>query len=381
MFFKDIIGQQAIKEQLIRSVKDGYIPHARLIAGQEGFGALPLALAYARYVHCTNRKEEDACGECPSCRQFDKYAHPDLHFVFPILNKKNNKEMYCDDFLSEWRKFLQNSPYAGLNAWLEQIEAGNNHAIYTRESNEIARKLNLKAYESDYKIMIIWTPEEMDESGANKLLKLLEEPPAKTIFLLISAEPERLLTTIRSRTQLLTVPQISNEDMTQAIRRSYDLSDNDVNLIVRLAKGSYTEALTILEASGDNEIFLELFQAMMRNSWTKDVAAMRTRTDQFAAMNRDKQKAFLAYSQRMIRDNFLYCLHEPNINYMSQKETDFAVNFAPYVHTENVVGFMNELALAEQHIDANVNAKMIFFDLSMKVAVLLKTNPQPPSSH
>jgi DNA polymerase-3 subunit delta' len=373
MFFKDIIGQAETKQRLIQSVKEGFIPHARLISGREGTGTLPLALAYARYLLCTNRQENDACGTCPSCQKFNKYSHPDLHFVYPIVNKKGSKEAFCDDFLPEWRKFISATPYANLTSWLEKIAADNAQGlIYARESDAITRKLNLKAYESEYKIMIIWLPEKMNETAANKLLKLLEEPPEKTIFLLVSEESEKIITTIRSRTQNLIVPPIADEDLTQTLAGKYDLSPEDTQFVVRLAKGSYEAAENIIHSTGENEIFLDLFITIMRNSWKRDVKNMKVKAEQFAAMGREKQKKFLAYAQRMIRENFLYCLQVPEINYMNRKEVEFAVNFHPYVHEENIMEFIEELALAEKHIESNVNPRMIFFDLSMKIAVLLK---------
>ncbi|KAA6302488.1 MAG: DNA polymerase III subunit gamma/tau [Candidatus Ordinivivax streblomastigis] len=372
MFFKDIIGQNDIKQRLIQSVKEGFIPHARLISGPEGSGALSLALAYARYVHCTNRQESDACGTCPSCRQFNKLSHPDLHFVFPVVNKKGSKDAYCDDFLPEWRKFLAENTYPTLPEWLQVIGGENAHAIYARESNEITRKLNYKAYESDYKIMIIWYPEQMTDDGANKLLKLLEEPPAKTIFLLVSEDPEKVITTIRSRAQALVVPPIGDEALAQALQTKYTLPAEDIQWVLRLANGNYNAAIAIIDSTGENEAYLGLFTTIMRNSWKRDVQNMRVTADQFAAMGRDKQKAFFAYCQRMMRENFLYRLQQPEINYMNRKEAEFAVNFHPFVKENNIIEFMDELALAERHIEANVNSRMIFFDLSMKIAVLLK---------
>lgn len=373
MFFKNIIGQNAIKHRLLQSVKEGFIPHAQLFAGREGAGALPLALAYARYLHCTDRQDNDACGACPACLQFNKLSHPDLHFVFPIINKKGSKEAFCDDFLPEWRKFIAETPYGNLSDWLDKIAAENAQGmIYARESDEIRRKLNLKAYESDYKILIIWLPEKMHETAANKLLKLLEEPPEKTVFLLVAEEPDKLLATIRSRTQLLNIPPIADEELTQALTDRYNHSAGDIPLVVRLAKGSYAEAIRIIDATNENEAYLELFISIMRNSWTRNVQNMKAKSEQFASMSRDRQKGFLAYAQRMLRENFLYRLQTPEINYMNRKEVEFAVKFHPYVNENNLLDFMEELALAERHVEANVNPRMIFFDLSMKIAVLLK---------
>ena len=372
MFFKNIIGQDDLKRRLLQSVKEGFIPHAQLFSCREGFGGLALALAYARYLHCTNRQAGDACGVCPSCLQISKLYHPDLHFVFPITNKKGNKEAICDDFLPEWRSFITETPYGTLSDWLERIAAENTYLIYARESDSILRKLNLRAYESDYKIMIIWLPEKMHEVAANKLLKLLEEPPEKTVFLLVSEDPERIIATIRSRTQMLVVPPVDDESMRKALQEKYNVPDEDIPLIIRLAKGSYSEAERIVRTTDENEAYLDLFMDIMRNSWMRNVQNMKLKAEQFYAMGRDRQKAFCAYAQRMIRENFIYHLQIPEINYMNRKEADFSVKFHPYVNETNVVDFMEELALAEQHLEANVNPRMIFFDLSLKIAALLK---------
>jgi DNA polymerase-3 subunit delta' len=373
MYFKDIIGRDGWKERLLASVREGFIPHAQLFSGREGVGAFELALAYARYLHCSNRRPDDACGVCPNCLQFNKWAHPDMHFVFPIINKKGNREALCDDFLPEWRAYLSATPCATLSGWLEKIAADNAQGlIYARESDAIVRKLNLRAYESDYKILFLWLPEKMHEVAANKLLKLLEEPPEKTVFLLVSEEPERLLTTIRSRVQNRPVPPMEAADLTQLLQAKHPMPNEACSLVVRLAKGSYSEALRIIDATHENEAGLELFMAIMRNAWTRDIRNMRRLGDQFAALGRDRQKAFLAYAQRMMRENFLLRLQMPDINYLNRKEGEFADKFSRYIHEANIVDFMNELALAERHIEANVNPRMVFFDLSMKMAVLLK---------
>ena len=373
MFFKDIIGQNELKRRLLQSVKEGFIPHAQLFSGKEGFGGLPLALAYARYLHCTNRQADDACGNCQNCLQFSKLYLPDLHFVFPITNKKGNKEAICDDFLPEWRTFIIETPYGNLSDWLDRIAAENAQGlIYARESDEITRKLNLRAYESDYKTLIIWLPEKMHEAAANKLLKLLEEPSEKTIFLLVSEDPERIIATIRSRTQTLVVPPISDKDMAKTLQEKYNLPDENIQLIIRLAKGSYSEAERIIQTTNEDESYLNLFVSIMRNSWGRNVKNMKLAAEQFAAMGRDRQKAFFAYAQRMIRENFIYHLQTPEINYMNQKEKDFSLKFHAFVNETNIVDFMEDLTLAERHIEANVNPRMIFFDLSLKIAVLLK---------
>jgi DNA polymerase-3 subunit delta' len=256
---------------------------------------------------------------------------------------------------------------------LEYISAGNAQGtIYTREADEILRKLNLKAYESEYKIMIVWLPEKMHEAAANKLLKLLEEPPEKTIFLLVAEEPDKVIGTIQSRAQSFPVPPIFKEDLMKAITGKYQLPAEDAALIAHLANGSYLNAIHIMNTAKETALFLELFITIMRNAWRRDISNIKAKAEDFASLGRDKQKGFLVYAQKLIRENFLYRLQIPEINYMNKKETEFSVNFSTYVNERNVIQFMDELALAERHIEQNVNPRMIFFDISVKIAVLLK---------
>jgi DNA polymerase-3 subunit delta' len=374
VFFKDITGQQEIKNRLIQSVKDGYTPHARMISGPEGTGKIALALAYSRYLCCTDRGETDACGVCPSCVKFNKLSHPDLHFVYPIVKDDKKKKEVCDDYLKDWREFVLNSPYFNYNQWLDFIGAENKQGlIYARESDEIIRKLNLKAYESEYKIMIVWLPEKMHESCANKLLKMIEEPPANTVFLLVSETPDRVIGTIQSRTQQLPVPPIDDESMANALRKiKPDISSDACAELVHLACGNRLRLTELLEGSEEKQEFLKTFQHIMRRSWERDVKAMRTGADDFAAMGREKQKAFLSYSSNYIRENFFYRLNMPKINYINSEEKKFSQKFAKYVNETNVIDLLEELSIAERHIESNVNPRMVFFDLSMKIAVLIK---------
>ena len=372
MFFKDVIGQKEIKRQLVQSVKSGYIPHARLLSGPEGVGKIALALAYARYLSCSNRSDSDACGLCPSCIKYNKLSHPDLHFVFPIVKNDKKKKEVCDDYLNEWREFVLQNPYFNLPSWLNFIGAENSQGmIYARESEEIIRKLNLKAYESEYKIMIVWLPEKMHEACSNKLLKMIEEPPVKTIFLLISENPDRVIGTIQSRTQCLPIPPILQEDMEQALAHKVtDLSE--LSRLVHLANGNYRKVLEVIETSEETQRYLELFITIMRNCWQKDIKNMKAEAENFSSLGRERQKSFLAYAQSMIRENFLYRLNLPEINYLNSEETAFSKKFSPFVNEKNVEGLMDEFALAEKHIESNVNSRMVFFDLSMKIAVLIK---------
>lgn len=373
MFFKDITGQQDIKNRLIQSVKDGYIPHARMISGQEGTGKVALAIAYARYLCCTDRKENDACGVCYSCLKFNKLAHPDLHFVYPIVKNEKKKKEICDDYLQEWREFVLQSAYFNYNQWLDFIGAENSQGlIYARESDEILHKLNMKAYESDYKIMIVWLPEKMHEACANKLLKMIEEPPPNTVFLLVSETPDRVIGTIQSRTQQLPVPPVDDAAMTEAIRRlKPDISAETSAELVHIANGNYLKLKHLIAEGDEHSDFLELFQQIMRRCYAKDVKAMRSASDDFAAMGRERQKSFLSYANNYIRENFFYRLNIPAINYITGEENDFSKNFACYVTETNVVELTEEFAVAERHIESNVNPRMVFFDLSLKIARLI----------
>jgi DNA polymerase III, gamma/tau subunits len=373
MFFRDVIGQNELKQSLIQSVKEGRIPHARLISGLSGTGKIILALAYARYLNCLNPGETDSCGECPSCIKYNKLVHPDLHFVFPIVKNDKKKKEICDDYLSEWREFVLNTSYFDLQGWLNFIGAENAQGmIYAKESNEIIRKLNLKAYESEFKIMLIWLPEKMHDACANKLLKIIEEPLGNTVFLLVSESPEMVIETIQSRAQSLPVPPIRDADLKNALKERFALQEEELNEIVHLSRGSYLKAIEIIETGEEKEEFLGLFIDIMRNCWTRNVKNMKEKAEVFASLGRERQKAFLAYAQGLIRENFIIPLQLPEINYLNRAEANFSKNFSPYVNERNVVELMEELALAEKHIESNVNPRMVFFDLSMKIAVLLK---------
>lgn len=368
MFFKDVIGQEETKQRLIQEVNEGRIPHAQLFCGSEGVGKKALALAYARYISCTNRTETDACGSCPSCVKFSKLVHPDVHFVFPVV-----KSGRSDDYIVEWRRLVLNNPYFNLNHWLNEIAAENAQAvIYTKESDEITKKLSLKSSEGEYKITLIWLPEKMQLACANKLLKLLEEPPEKTLFLLISEAPEMILPTILSRTQRLNVPKIDKTSVADALQRKYGIEPAHSESIAHLANGSFTKALETIHLNEENQLFFDLFVNLMRLSYQRKIREMKLWSDQVAGMGRERQKNFLSYCQRMVRENFMFNLRQKELSYMTMDEQHFATRFSPFINERNVMGIMDELSEAQQHIEQNVNAKMVFFDFSLKTIVLLK---------
>lgn len=373
MYFKDIIGQEEVKQRLIQSAQTGVVPHAQLFTEQGGAGAFPLALAYARYLNCTRRGAEDACGECASCRKFDELVHPDLHFVFPIVAKKEKKKEVCDDYLVEWREFLRGRPYFSLDDWLDAMDAGNSQAlIYSKESDEIIHKLSLKIYEADYRILLVWLPEKLHPTCANKLLKVIEEPPRHTVILMVSETPDLILGTIQSRAQRVHVRPIQTEAVAEAMRSRFGLSADDATHVAHLSSGNFLRAIESISLGEENKFFLEQFKGMMRNSWARNVKGMRLMADTLASIGRERQKNFLAYCQHLIRENFMYRFQSPELNYMNSDEARFAVKFAPYVNERNVVELMDCLAEAERHITQNVNSKMVFFDLSLRITVLIR---------
>ena len=371
MFFKDVIGQEEAKERLIREAKEGKIAHARLFCGPEGIGKLPLAIAYARYLSCNNPGEKDACGVCPSCVKISKLAHPDLHFVFPVIKKKS-KDTVSDDFIAEWRELLSHTPYFNLNIWLEEMGAENQQAqIYVKESDEIIRKLSLKSSQGGYKIMIIWLPEKMNVECSNKLLKLLEEPPSQTIFLLVSEEPDMLLTTIQSRTQRFALYGIEEKYITERLQNQYGLQEKDAISIGHRSEGNFLKAMESIHLSEENKLFFDLFVSLMRLSYQRKIREMKQWSETLAAMGREKQKHFLSYCQRLVRENFIFNFQDPSLVFMNEEEKDFSKRFAPYINEKNVMGIMDELSEAQRHIEQNVNARMVFFDFSLKMIVLL----------
>lgn len=370
--FKDVIGQEALKEKLRREVDEGHIPHAQLFCGPSGVGKLALALAYARYLCCTNRTDGEACGHCQSCKQWEQLMHPDVHFMFPIVSSEKKKKSICADYLTEWRELLINSPYFSYSQWLEAIDAENSQAlIYAKESDEITKTLSLKPIQGDFKITIIWLPEKMNEPCANKMLKLLEEPPERTIFLLCSEEPERMLPTILSRAQRINLPRLTEIEIAEALQNKYGIEPRDSETLAHLANGSFVKALDQIHLNEDNDKYLELFISLMRLAYARRIREMKAWSEEVASLGREKQKELLTYCQRMIRESFMANFHQKQMSYMNLEEQNFTSRFAPFVNEGNAMGIMHELSEAQIHIEQNVNPRMVFFDLSLKMIVLL----------
>lgn len=376
MDFNSVIGHEDIKQRLISDADNGKVAHAIMLCGPEGNGAMSLAIAYARYLLCkaNNKDGGNICDECNSCAMTQKLQHPDLHFAFPIYKLYTSpKPTHCDDFLKQWRNLLQESLYFGYEEWASACNAENHQLlIYAAESDNINRKLCLKSSQGGYKIMIIWLPEKMNDECANKLLKLIEEPPHMTVFVMVSEEPDKVIQTIRSRTQMINVPRLSIDDVERILTEQHHILPAEAKRIARSTAGNIVAAQRTIRDNSEAELFFELFVSLMRLSYMRQVKEMKLWSEKVASLGRERQKNFLAYCQRMIRENFIYNFHSPELNYMSEEESNFAVKFAPFINERNVLGIMEELSIAQRHIEQNVNAKMVFFDFSLKMIVLIK---------
>lgn len=370
MLFRNIIGQQAVKERLLQTVRDNRISHAQLIFGPEGSGALALAMAYARFIHCRNRQEADACGECPSCVKYNKLVHPDLHFVYPVALSKDVRTSTA--VIAEWREAFLDNPYLTLEEWFGKLEAENKQAVIgTEESGEILRKLSLTTFEAEYKIMIIWLPERMNLAAANKLLKILEEPPDKTLFLLVTENEGELLRTIVSRTQLVKVNKIADADLTAALMERHQLSEPDAQKITYQADGNYAAAMQLINRSELAAFNLAMFQKWMRACLKFDAGKVMASVDELASVGRERQKQFLAYALDVVRDCLLMQFGEKGMVRLSGEELAFVEKFSPFVHGANGERFMEELNKCYTHIERNGSPKIIFMDMSFRLNELL----------
>jgi DNA polymerase-3 subunit delta' len=375
MFFRDIPGQKEIAERLVRSVSDHRVSHAQLFAGGEGTGKFAMAVAYAQYISCQSRSGTDSCGECPSCNKYSKLIHPDLHFVYPIVKSKKFPEPVCDNYLPEWRSFIASDPFITMNNWLGQLEVENAQpVIYAAEASEILRKLSLKTYEAEYKVMIIWLPERMHQTAANKMLKILEEPPEKTLFLLITDEVDKIIPTILSRCQLLKFPGIKREDIAKYLVERFSLTPERAGEIAHISNGNLSHAIALADSDDTANSELESFRLLMRHAWKRDVEGLTGWSDGMASAGREAQKSFLVYCLSLLRNNFIMNNNSGSANhtYMTGAEAEFSSKFYPFVNANNIESLYEEFNRAHYHIESNGNAKIVFLDLSLQVALLLR---------
>ncbi|MFT3737537.1 MAG: DNA polymerase III subunit [Breznakibacter sp.] len=372
MLFKDVIGQDIIKQQLVRTVTENRLSHALLFAGPEGCGKLPMALALAQYLNCTSRLPDDACGQCPSCHKFAKLVHPDLHFVFPVVKSSSNSSPVSDTYIKEWREFAIASPYFNLHQWFDFIGSEKQGMIYTNESAEIIKKLSLKTFEGQFKIMVIWHPELMHESAANKLLKLIEEPPSQTQFILVSDTPGEILGTILSRTQQVRFARLPDDIINRRLVVNEHIDASSAQAIAKLSNGNYIRAVEVAGESEEQDFFLEQFKQMMRMAYGRKIFDLLELADVLVDQSKERQKNFLLYALRMVRENYFMNLKRPAIVYLTPEEENFSGRFSPFINDRNVVQISDEVSLAHAHLEQNGNPRIVFTDLMIKLIVLLK---------
>ncbi|WP_298779747.1 DNA polymerase III subunit delta' [uncultured Polaribacter sp.] len=373
MLFNQIIGQEHIKKHLIKSAENGRIPHAQLFVGKEGCGTLPMAIAYAQFLLCNFSDNSDACHiKC------NKLQHPDLHFAFPVTtNDSVKKHAVSDLFLEDWRSFVETQPYGSLFNWLQHIGVEKKQGLIgVDEADAVVKKLRLKSYEGGFKVMIIWMAEKMNIAAANKLLKLIEEPPEKTVFLLITENEEQIINTIKSRCQALHFPALSEQDIANSLVVNYQVSENDASKIAHEAEGNFNKAIHLLENDSSDLIFEEWFVAWIRTAFrAKGNAAVVQQliswSDTIAKSGRETQKRFLEYCLQFFRQALLMNYKSDQLVFMESKTGFNLSKFAPFVHAGNILEIEKELNEAIYHIERNGNAKIILLDLSMKLTRFL----------
>ena len=374
MNMDEVIGQEGVKRLLLRQLEEGRVPHAQLFCGPAGSGKLPMALAFATALLCQQRQGLTPCGHCNDCAMTAHFAHPDLHFIFPIFKKNSSTKAVSDPFISEWRTLLSETPWISRNTWNDRLGIENQQPeIYESQSTEIIQKLSLVAQKAGgYKVVIVWQADKMNLSCSNKLLKTLEEPIGRTAFILVSDQPEKLLPTILSRVQRIDFPALRQEDIEQALCRQRGLQEADARTIARSANGNYTLALQQLGVNADAATYFDMFVLLMRRCYMRDIKELSRWSETVSTWGRERQKHFLDYCQRLIRENFIYNFRQAELNYETQKEADFSRNFARFINERNVVEITDMLQHAIRDIMQNANAKIQLFNMAMKMIIYLR---------
>jgi len=373
MQFKAVIGHDKIKTLLRNEAKRERISHAQMFLGESGIGKLPLTVAFAQFLLCESPSKTDSCGVCNSCTKVSHFVHPDLHFVYPVVKSSSEKVSVSDDRREEWNTFFSESPYFNLNGWQEYLgEMGKNAQIGVDESRNILKKLSLKSYSGKYKIMIIWLPEKMNNSAANKLLKILEEPPERTLFFLVCDNIESILPTIISRTQIIKVPNLTATEVKSYLVKTKKIDDSQAESISGLTQGNLVEALQIINGDTANTMFFDSFVKLMRAAYTIDAIALMEIGDELASYDRENQKNFLKYGLHIFRESLmLNYLGENHVN-LKNEEKEFLNKFARFINSHNITELSEEFNQSIYHIERNANAKILFSDLVIRLTKLIK---------
>ena len=380
MKFNEVIGQQECKERLMQMVEEDRLPHAIMLCGPQGVGKLALAISFGCYLLGRKQNAQNTLLIPDTQNEVEhpmlaKLEHPDLHFTYPTIKLSSMSSDHMpvsDDFAHEWHELLMQGPYFSMDQWMTAMGGENQQAIITAgESDELVRKLSLKSSQGGYKVSVIWLPERMNIACANKLLKLIEEPPTQTVFLMVCEEPDKLLETIRSRVQRIDVKRLSTEEVKTALEERCGLDANTASRISRLCGGSWLKALQELQEGTENEQFLDLFMSLMRLAYMRKVKDLRKWSETLSSFGREKQKRFLQFFMRMLRENFMYNFQQQDLCYMTQREEDFAKNFARFINENNILQLYDLANVAIRDIGQNANAKIVFFDFVLKIIVLL----------
>lgn len=365
MQFAGVIGQHSLKEHLIDEVNSDKISHAQMFVGKPGYGVLPIALAFVQYLFCENKSGGDSCGVCPSCKKVSQLQHPDLHFSFPTvqaITKTSNGN------LKEWREQISEQPYFDLNDWIRKTDVRERRPIIgVQESEEIIKKLSLRSYEGGYKVMIIWMADQMNPATANKLLKIIEEPPKNTLFILCAESQENMLATIISRCQLVNVPRITLDDMSLYLRENKQLNSSQADSVAARVEGDYLEALEFLGDHLEQDANRDQFIQLMRVCYRKNVIDMMEWSEDIAKSSREQQKIFLKYSLHMFRQSMLRNYTEDHLTRVSEEEENFLEKFSRFISGNNVFDFMTAFNDAHYHIERNANPKILFMNLCFNV--------------
>lgn len=373
MNFSEVIGQDDVKNRLLTLIESGKMPHSLLLYGAPGCGKMALALALASHLLGENDANNPKAASVKA--MLDRWEHPDLHFSYPVIRPTGttaDHKMISDDFAKEWHVLLKKGPYFDMDAWLEQMNAANQQAIiFASESDNLTRKLNLKSSLGGYKVSIIWLPERMNVECANKLLKLLEEPPHQTIFIMVSEAPERLLETVRSRTQMIQVKRIDTAVVERALVEKRGLDGDTARRVAQIANGSWLDAIRMLNADSEAKQFFNDFVGVMRASYRRDIREMKAWSERVATYGREKQKRMLLYFHRMFRENFMYNFKQDSLIHFTQDEEQFAQKFAPFINERNIVELYELVELNIRDLSQNANPKIVFFDFTLRVTMLL----------
>ncbi|NOR86633.1 MAG: DNA polymerase III subunit delta [Bacteroidales bacterium] len=379
MQFRDIVGQQKIKERLLETVKSGRISHAQLFLGKGVNGKFALALAYGQYINCTNRSTSDSCGVCPSCIKYQALTHPDLFFTFPVNKGKDStsaKDLISPMFNKQWVEFLkENKYYPHLQDWYKKIEIENKQGnINVAEARRIVRDLHFKPSEAQQKVLIIWQPEKMNISSANLLLKFFEEPPENTLIIMVSDEKDQLLRTIQSRFQLIPIPKIADQDMKNHLQGKFPkLNNEQLITIINLANGDLQKAYHLISSSDQVKEHFIMFQSWMQICFKRgSLEEIKSFVEKTSRIGRENQKQFLDYGLRLMRECLLSNYGHPSIQRLTKYESDWLKRFSPFVHINNGPILIEKFDSAINEIGRNANASVLFMNLSLDLSQLLK---------